>query len=231
MAQSLRFADDIKRVFGDIPVVISPLMAPRFLAPDLPAKKFTAVILASEAGADAARRISAAGVLVPKQAYCVGDRTAAAAVAAGFDVISAGGDAGDLKALIIAENPVGPLVFLRGQDSTGDVDADLNRAGIETISVIVYQQIAQSLTTNAIEILQQDKPVIVPLFSPRSAQIFQSQLRLHACTAPIWVAALSPAIAAALQPDLVKALKISRYPTAASMLTALGALMRVSDKS
>ena len=76
LAQSQRFA---AMVGG---AVIAPLMVPEFLSPPLPTRDFAAVVLTSETGVEAARRISAAGAPLPKRAFCVGDRTAKAAQAA-----------------------------------------------------------------------------------------------------------------------------------------------------
>lgn len=190
-AQSQRFA---RQIGG---AVISPLMRPEFLAPPLPAGDFAAVVLTSETGAAAAGRISAAGIALPKRAFCVGDRTAEAAQALGFDASSAGGDANDLLAQIASVAPVGCLLLLQGQDTAGDLKNRLISAGIETVSVITYRQIAQHLSDEAILLLQGSAPVILPVFSARSAVLLVAELRRTAAKAPLQLAALSPAVAEA----------------------------------
>ena len=216
-AQSQSFADQI----GD--ALISPLMWPEFLSPALPPGGFAAVVLTSQTGAEAAGRISAAGGSLPKRAFCVGDRTAAAARVAGFEVSSAGGNADDLLTHIISAAPEGRLLLLQGQDSVGDLGNRLNSAGIETVSQIIYRQIAQTLTDEAITVLQGSATVILPIFSPRSARLLAIELRRIAAKAPILVAALSPAIAEAFDFPTVFT-KIAARPDNAAMLRAVQTL-------
>ena len=217
LAQSQRFADQIGGA------LISPLMRPEFLSPMLPSGDFTAIVLTSETGAEAAGRISAAGIALPKRAFCVGNRTAEAARAARFDTSSAAGSVDDLLAYILAAAPVGRLLLLRGQDSVGDLEQRLISAGIETVSQIIYRQIAQSLTDGARAVLQDPRPVILPIFSPRSARLLAAELRRVAAKAPIWLAALSPAVAEAFDFPTVYT-EIATRPDSAAMLQAVQAL-------
>lgn len=219
LAQSQRFA---AMVGG---AVISPLMVPEFLSPPLPQRDFAAVVLTSETGVEAARRISAAGAPLPKRAFCVGDRTAKAAQAAGFDAISAQGDANALLALLVGQNITGPLLVLHAEDTAGDVQNRLVSAGIETVSAVTYRQKPQPLTTEAEALLQSDAPIILPIFSPRSAHLLAAEIRRVGSKAPLWLAALSPAVAQAF--DLPIALiQIAARPDAAAMLAAVTELQR-----
>ena len=219
LAQSQRFAEQIGGA------LISPLMRPEFLSPPLPSVDFTAIVLTSETGAEAAGRISAAGGILPKRAFCVGHRTAEAARAAGFEASSAAGAADDLLAHIIATAPVGRLLLLQGQDSVGDLKQRLVLAGIETLSLIIYRQIAQSLTEAAIAALQEFRPVIVPIFSPRSARLLAAELRRVVAKAPIWLAALSPAVADAFDFP-VECFEIASRPDSAAMQQTVQTLRR-----
>jgi uroporphyrinogen-III synthase len=135
-----------------------------FVDPTLPEGPFAAVILSSETGAQAAASLKAR---LPDHAFCVGDRTAAAARLAGFAATSAQGDAAALLALILSDPP-GPLLHLRGQDTRGDLARRLSARGVPA-----------------------------PLFSPRSAAILGAECVRIAATAPIHVVALSPAVAEA----------------------------------
>lgn len=230
-AQSLRFARDIKQALGDVPIVISPLMAPHYLTPPIPPDDYAAVILVSVAGAEAAKRISAAGGMLPVLAYCVGNRTAEAARMAGFQTLSADGDATDLLAMIIAQNPAGKLLFLRGQDSSGNISENLHLAGLETISAVVYHQIAQPLMPQAAHLLSQSKPVIVPLLSSRTAKLFQAEIARISVKAPLWVAALSPEIAAVVDAKTAMRLQIARHSDSASMISVLQDLVLAGGAS
>jgi len=219
LAQSRRFADQVGGA------VISPLMLPEFLDAALPAGDFAALILTSETGAEAARRISATGAVLPSLAYCVGGRTALAAQAAGFQTLSADGDVNALLALITAQPAAGRLLLLRPVDAAGDLKNSLISAGIETVSVTVYRQKPQRLNAEATALLQGDSPVILPVFSPRSARLLAAEIRRIHGRAPLWLAALSPAVAQAF--DLHAALiQIAARPEASSMLDAVAALQR-----
>ena len=171
-AASERFAVALRESFGaGARVVISPLMCPVYLTPTLPPGPFDAVILTSETGAEAARRISAEGADLPRQAFCVGDRTARVAAAAGFHPQSAQGDADALVRVIVTAMRRGRLLHLRGHDSRGDVVQRLRTAGLEAQEAVVYDQMPCDLTFEAKAMLAAPEPVVLPLFSPRSADL------------------------------------------------------------
>lgn len=219
------------RLGADLRIVVSPLMAPRFLAPDLPDRAFAALVLTSETGADAARRISAAGGRLPSRAICVGDRTAQVAQAAGFQAVSAQGDAAALVRFILDRAQAGPLLYLHGKDSRGDVAGLLNSGGIETVSAIVYDQIEAFLTDEAKAVLAQPDPVLLPLFSPRTARLFAAGIAQINHRAPLWVAALSRAVAAEAQVLAPEKLEIAGNPDADAVLVALDKLLRSGQGS
>lgn len=224
LAQSRRFAQELAGVTG-LPVVISPLMAPVFLTPRLPAGPFRAVILTSETGAQAAGPLRAA---LPGRAYCVGARTAAAAQAAGFEAVLAGGDAAELIATLGGAEKTGPLLHLRGQDSRGAIAETLTKRRIVTHEAVIYDQREQKLSAEAQGLLAGDAPLIVPLFSPRSAGLFAAAAR---GAANLWLAALSPAVAAALG-DLPRlGLEIAEKPEAGPMLLAVQRLIASATAS
>ncbi|GLS86216.1 uroporphyrinogen III methyltransferase [Cypionkella aquatica] len=217
--QSQRFAAQIGGA------VISPLMRPEFSTPHLPREDFSAIVLTSETGAEAAGRISATGAPLPKRAFCVGNRTADAAQKLGFEASSAAGDADDLLAHILRAQPAGQVLLLRGQDSAGDLQNRLVLAGIPTVSLVIYRQIALQLNDEAITILQGAAPVILPVFSPRSARILAAELRRIAAVAPIWLAALSAAVADGFDFPTVRT-EIALRPDSAAMRAAIDALLR-----
>lgn len=190
--------------------LISALIAPRFLAPDIP--PHDALILTSETGAEAARG------LLPCRAYCVGDQTAATARALGFDAISAQGDAEALIALILT-TATGPLLHLRGREARGDIAARLTAAGIPTHEVIAYAQEERPLTPEAIIALRGQTPVVAPLFSPRSAALLAAEAVRIGATAPLCVVAMSQAVADAAR-ALDPAPRVAARPDGNSMLEA-----------
>jgi uroporphyrinogen-III synthase len=123
--------------------------------------------------------------------YTVGDATAHAAQEAGLRATSAGGDAEALIARIIADAAPGPMLHLRGVHARGDIAERLSALGCPVSQAVVYQQLAQPLTDQAASVLQGDRPVILPLFSPRSATLLANAT----ITAPVYVVAMSRNIA------------------------------------
>lgn len=220
-AQAARFAGQLAERFGARLVpVLSPLIATRFLMPDLRPAPWAAVVLTSQAGAEAAGHLRQ-NVSLPGLAYCVGSRTAQAATEAGFRAISADGDAEALIALILGAGAAGPLLHLHGAQTRGDVAARLSAGGAECQVAVVYVQEPQPLTPQALAVLQGAAPVVVPLFSPRSAQLFTTAAKDG--TAPLLIAALSPAVAGACPPNAV--ICTAARPDAEAMLTAIGRLL------
>jgi uroporphyrinogen-III synthase len=220
-AEARAFAEAlVGRLAGRVRPVVAPLMAVEPIEPTLPAGRFAGVIFTSAAGVDASRRLKAA---LPELAWCVGARTADRAAAAGFQARSAHGDADALVVAILADRPRGRLLHLRGEDTRGNVAERLNSAGIETESVVVYRQASQPLTAEGAALLQAAEPVIVPLFSPRSARLFaelagQPKAELH-------LVGMSAAVAAAAGTISHRSLIVARRPDAESMLDAVEAAL------
>lgn len=225
--QSHRFAAALGAALGAdaARIVISPLIAPRFFAPALPPGGFAGLVLTSQAGAEAARRISASGLVLPARAFCVGRRTAAAATEAGFEAISAEGDAAALVALLLERAVPGPLLHLCGQNTIGAVAERLSAAGIPTTAHLCYEQVAVPLNPSARTLLSGATPVVVPLFSPRSARLFCAEALAPPHAAPLLVAAMSAAVADALPPLQPLRCVIAAEPTAPAMVAAVAALL------
>lgn len=216
---SARFAASLRESFGQAAqIVTSPLMEPEFLRPDLPPGPFDALILTSETGAEAARRLSADINDFPRRAFCVGDRTALAATQAGFLAQSAMGDAKALVRLIQSTEPTGRFLHLRGRDSVGDIVQQLDLAGIMASEAVVYDQKPRPLTPEAAALLAGAAPVILPLFSPRSADLMAQTGPVRA---PLWIAALSPAVAEHARPLQPDRMAIADRPDAPALLRAI----------
>lgn len=131
-------------------------------------------------------------------------------------------DAVTLIAQIIDRAPNGPLLHLRGQDAHGNIAATLSQAGIPTNEAIVYTQNAIPLAPHALRLLQSRLPVILPVFSARSARLFFAAARDNAA---ITVAALSGAVAAAIPPDTATRIVVSPTADAAGMLATVRSLL------
>lgn len=231
LAASARFAALVEaRHPGQFRALTSPLILPEWVEGVVPRRDWTAVLLTSETGAEAAARRQQKDRL-PRVAFCVGNRTAEVAAAAGFETHSANGDATALIALVTASRLPGPMIHLRGRDTRGDLVADLASAGIEAASVIVYDQIAQPLTQAAKAALQGKTPVLLPLFSPRTAQILVAEAMRLDLTAPLFLAAISPAVAEAMAPLPHVASITAAAPNAPAMVDAISRLLGESRRS
>ncbi len=221
--QSDRFAAALVARFGPrLTITNSPLIAPAFLSPTLAKRPYSALILTSETGAQSV----AHHPNLPSRAYCVGHRTAQTARSLGLTALSADGDAGDLIALIRAAAESGPLLHLRGVDARGDIAATLSAAGIPTDQSITYDQRPQPLSAAARALLDGANPVLLPLFSPRTATLLAAQGPFRA---PLLVASLSAAVAAAAAPLAATRQATADAPNADALLTAVSTIIDISS--
>lgn len=223
LSQGERFATDLRERFGHhIRIITSPIMRLRFLAPDLPDVAYRTLILTSETGVEAARMLREKGHDIPSRAICVGDRTAAVAYAAGIKAISAQGDAEALLALIMGSEDAGPYLHLRGREARGDIAPRLAAKGRQADAAVVYEQVTEALTEEARAVLGGQVPVILPVFSPRSAALLVEQ---GPFAAPLWVVAISRAAADAAGSLGPVRLIVADRPDAASMLNAIAKII------
>lgn len=170
-ADSRRFA----QMLPDLPVVISPIL--RIVPVDHDAGRLRAAeALVFTSG----HAVATAGPGRGRPALCVGPRTAALARAAGFAVTEGPGDAAGMLPLIEASGL--KLLHPHGRHVARVLPVD---------GMVVYDQQAQTLTAEARNLLAAPDPVIVPLFSPRSARLLSDALQ--GVSAPLWIAAISPA--------------------------------------
>lgn len=220
-AASRRFLAELAEegVSGFTPL-ISPLMRIETTGPLPDLTDVRGAIFTSVNGVRAYQELG--GPILPF-CYTVGESTARAARKMGFAPRSAGGNADALVGMITRESPEGVLIHLRGTHARGDVAGRLTRAGIRTREAVIYDQPAQELSAGAKAVLDGDVPVILPLFSPRSASQF-------ACapqgTAPLIVAAMSRDVSAALEALYVTRLEIPSRPEAAQMRSVVIGLLK-----
>lgn len=195
-------------------VVISPALEIVFETPDLPAAR--GLVLSSAHAAQAWRRLGGAALPV----FAVGDATARAARGIG-PVWSAGGDAAALVAGLIARKPATPLLHLRGAHSRGDVAARLTQAGLPCLEAVAYRQEALAPSPEALGLLQGRRPVVLPLYSPRTAKIVSA----WPIKAPLLVAAMSEAVSNACESAHIRQLKVAARADSASMLDVIAHLL------
>lgn len=160
-AQSRQLAETLATRGVRSPVVVSPVIEIRTREVTLSAG--AELVLTSQ---------NAVTALPPgwRRAWCVGDSTAEAAQAAGLEAVSAGGDVEALLRLLV-EARTGRLVHLRGTHAAGNLAARLRAAGLAAEEVVGYDQVPVPLTDEAAELLAGQGPVVLPLYSPRSAEL------------------------------------------------------------
>lgn len=224
-AQGAEFARDLRARFGpELRITDTPLMAPRFFAPNLPEGPFAALILTSQTGVEGYVRLGNARSALPTDVFCVGTRTAKAARDAQLCPLSVADDAGGLINQIITLQPGGKLLHLRGRETRQDINRRLNLAGIDTVEAIIYAQQPRSLSKTAITILRSAEPVVVPLFSPRSAALFHAEMLRVGGTSPLFIAAMSDEVAGQAS-AIATQIRIAIRPDAAAMLDVVAGLL------
>jgi uroporphyrinogen-III synthase len=197
--------------------VISPLVeiAPTAVLVDL--TPFAGVIFTSANGVTHAP----AGGGMP--AYCVGPQTTAAAAKSGWQAQMAGLDAEAMIANLSGRTNIGPLLHLAGRHRRSDIAGILSASGLTTQVVIVYEQNLMPLSPEAQALLEGSTPVIVPLFSPRSAHHFAQQA---ARTTGVMAVSISSAAAEALEALPLYAHDVAAEPTGEAMAEAVEKLFR-----
>ena len=160
-AASERFAQQVVDTLGEIPVVFAPLVEIEHLSlsqmPDSGTLVFT-----SRNGVEAWR-----GPKLP--CFCVGQATAEAARAIGFNPFVSGGTVEHVFKDIVAQSPTGMITHIHGRHTRGNLVARLNQAGLTARGVVAYEQKLLDLPQSVKTLLQGGVRVIVPLFSPRIA--------------------------------------------------------------
>lgn len=215
-------ADVLGRLTG-LRVIQSPLLAIRAMGalPDM--TEVETLIFTSR---NAVRRYAALnGPNLP--AICVGTATAAVAREMGHQTRTMGGDAAALIKDVIADPPVGPMLHIRGEVAQCEIARHLTAAGLPTDEVVVYAQDFLDLSKGATAALVGQAPVIVPLYSPRTARRFAL---LCPKDAPVHIVSISRSTQDAL--NLANegfnaiSTSISATPDAAAMIQAITATLQ-----
>ena len=216
-AQSL--ADQIRNRWGvETPVVISPLM--EIIHDDTAFERLDAktLIFTSRHGVEAFARLSRRRDL---PCYVVGKTTADVATELGFLVEKTVDDAEALVASFRQHDRADPILHLRGEYVAGDIVTRLVSEGFSAREHVIYRQQETPLSNEAISLLDQGHPVLLPLYSPRSALLFFKQCSPKA---PLFVAAISENTAAGIPTKLVKMMIVAESPDANAMFQAMDQL-------
>ncbi|MEP4035101.1 uroporphyrinogen-III synthase [Pseudophaeobacter sp.] len=194
---------------AQITVIYAPLMQITPLNTEIDFQGYTGLIFTSANG------VAAAGEApVPLPAFCVGQRTTAAAEQAGWQAQLCGGSATELVTYLCKVKPAAPLLHLHGRHTRGDIAQTLTAAGLPCEGQVVYEQQLLSPSGEMKQKIIEQTSVIVPLFSPRTARHFAS---LGLDQVNLSLIALSQAVAAEVKGLHYKDLQVSKTPDARNM--------------
>ena len=214
-----QFVQKLGDMVDGMDVIYAPLIDIAFTGPLPDLDGINGLIFSSKNGVAAWQHL---GGPVLDTCYTVGDATRDAASDIGFTPISASGAAQDLVDHIIADNPTGPLLHVHGTHTRGAIAEKLTQQGIETHQAVIYNQPLLPLSSEAIQALAGDIPVIVPLFSPRTAQQFIAHGPFNG---KLYVATLSESVAKPLESNNFKSIVIADSPNSPSMIQAVARLL------
>lgn len=194
----------------------------------VPHRPYQAVCITSANGLAAADVL---GALREVPLLCVGPQSLAAALAAGFAKASAhGGDVEGLVAHIVAHlRPEhGPLLYLSGAATSGDLKGRLQALGFDVDRVITYDAVGTATDDFAGAVTGADA---VLLYSPRTARLWLEQVdkanaRQHMMQ--ISHLCLSPAVAQVLPARWPR--RIAARPDESAMLAALETLEPLAEQ-
>lgn len=156
--------------------------------------------------------------------FAVGERSAAAARAAGFrDIHTPRSDAGDLVRLIVSRR-LGhshPYLYLAGAERAADIEGELKRRGIAAVTMVVYRTVTTGFPPDLFDAIDHGSIDAVLHFSRRSAETYLAGAK----DAGLLAAALKPrqlcisgTVAETLAQAGANAVEIASRPDEASVL-------------
>jgi uroporphyrinogen-III synthase len=206
---------------------VESLVAPLLTIRVLPQATFDlagvqALLFTSANGVRAFARLSSARTL---PAFAVGDATARAARAAGFEQVeSAGGAVEDLARVVSTRlgPKAGALLHASGADVAGDLAGALGTLGFEVRRATLYRAVkARRLPVAARRALTDGALDAVLFFSPRSAATFVSLARkdgVEPALARLDALCLSEAVAAVVRQIAWRAVAVAAQPDQPALL-------------
>ena len=211
-------------------VLVMPMLRIEVVADaDLGIGPFGALVITSANGARAIAGHRRRHELISLPVFVVGRRTGDAARAAGFDqVTSADGDAAVLAQVVIKHlsPPPAPLLYLTGEDHTGEIEASLARHGFSVRTVIVYRAIAAASLSQQVEAALRGDEIDGALhFSQRSVQALLTAGKAAGLLDNIMRMrnyCLSAQVAAALQDTATGAIGVAERPDEESLIALVG---------
>lgn len=217
--QSRRFSERLVKKFDNkLDISISPIIKIKPLYLNVELNSFDGIIFTSENAIKVCKKID---ISSDKKIFCVGRQTKKMAEKNGLKVSNTGKDTASLIKLLLTIKIKTRLLYLCGKN----ISVDLSKAfsSSDTVSVCtkaIYDQTPLKLTLNAINILSQKKPVLVPIFSERSGHILSRQFTKK-MTSPRIALCLSKQIANSLVNYEYDKVLISPYPDIENLIALI----------
>ena len=189
---------------------------------------WAAILITSANAAHAVAAHARVASLRALPVFAVGRRSAEAMAAAGFaDVISADGNVSDLVRLVAARmQPAAPLLYLAGEDRSGDLAGDLCARGFAVETTTIYRAIAATaLPPAAAQALASGIDGVLH-FSRRSAEAYVDAARAAGLLAnalkPVQFC-LSAQVAEPLAQAGAATIRVAERPNEAALIALIAA--------
>ena len=213
-----RFCLKIKHLLYSCEILDNPIQRIDFLPSLSKVNKNSVLIFTSANGLRAAKKHN----LINKKCFVVGANTKKIAVSFGYDVLGFSKDQENLLKLIKSKKPTESMVHIRGKHTVGNLCDALKRNQFSCLDIIGYKQEPLKIKKQNLQKIHSGRPVILPIFSSRSAELLQSNLDLTGFN----VIAISEAVAKIVTGVELGGLVISKKPDLNSMQEATLAILR-----
>ena len=213
-----RFCLKIKHLLYSCEILDNPIQKIDFLPSLSKVNKNSVLIFTSVNGLRAAKKHN----LINKKCFVVGANTKKIAVSFGYDVLGFSKDQENLLKLIKSKKPTESMVHIRGKHTVGNLCDALKRNQFSCLDIIGYNQEPLKIKKQNLQKIHSGRPVILPIFSSRSAELLQSKLDLTGFN----VIAISEAVAKIITGVELRELVISKKPDLKSMQEATLAILR-----
>ena len=213
-----RFCLKIKHLLYSCEILDNPIQKIDFLPSLGKVNKNSVLIFTSANGLRAAKKHN----LINKKCFVVGANTKKIAVSFGYDVLGFSKDQENLLKLIKSKKPTESMVHIRGKHTVGNLCDALKRSQFSCLDIIGYNQEPLKIKKQNLQKIHSGRPVILPIFSSRSAELLQSNLDLTGFN----VIAISEAVAKIVTGVELGELVISKKPDLNSMQEATLAILR-----
>ena len=165
-----RFCLKIKHLLYKCEILDSPIQKIEFLPGLSKVNKNAVLIFTSLNGLRAAEKHN----LTNNRCFVVGKNTKKIAVSFGYEVLGFSKDQENLLKLIKSKKPTESMVHIRGKHTVGNLCDALKRNQFSCLDIIGYNQEPLKIKKQNLQKIHSGRPVILPIFSSRSAALLQS---------------------------------------------------------